>query len=114
MPALDMPRVRVTMRDGSTHDVQTENPDMVYFDLERAKRKWPGIQEAPFLWLNYLAYSKLKRDGALANGSPAPSFETWLATTVAVINIDEEGNAVTATVTADPTQEGPAPDSLLR
>lgn len=104
-PRLDTPHLLVVMADGTEYDVKTESPDMVYFDLERAKRKWPGIQEAPFLWLSYLAYSKLKRTGA---GVPA-TFDAWLPTTSRIDNLDADGQLSNETETAGPTMPGPVP-----
>lgn len=106
-PRLDTPRVMVTMTDGRALDVQTENPDMVFFDLERARKKWPGLQDAPFLWLSFLAYSKLKRSGEL--GTPVPPFDAWFLETVSVVNLDADGNPATESESADPTQPVAAP-----
>ena len=101
-PQLDTPYIRVTMADGRSFDVQTENPDMVLFDLERAKRKWPTFQDAPFLWISYLAYSKLKRSG---NDIGGDSFDAWLLKTSSVTNLNADGVEDTDVVSAFPTQE---------
>jgi len=103
---LDTPYVRVTYADGTSADVQTENPDMVFFDFERARRKWPSFQDAPFIWLNYLAYSKLKRSKLIDS---KVSFEDWVITTVAVDNLDEDGNKAQVPQAAGPTQPGQEP-----
>lgn len=103
-PQLDTPHVRVTMTDGREYDVQTENPDMILWDLERHKRKWPSFQEAPFLWLNYLAYSKLNRTGQ-ANGE---TFDRWMLKTSRVENLNAEGTPDDDVVTAFPTQQAAA------
>jgi len=105
-PKLDTPYIRVTMADGRSFDVQTENPDMVMFDLERSKRKWPSFQDAPFLWLNYLAYSKLKRSGADIGGD---TFDAWLMKTSNVENLNDDGAPATDVVSAFPTLEVAAP-----
>jgi hypothetical protein len=105
-PQLDTPHIRVTMADGREFDVQTENPDMVLFDLERSKRKWPTFQEAPFLWISYLAYSKLKRSGADIGGD---TFDAWLLKTSNVSNLNADGAPGPDVVAAFPTQEVPAP-----
>lgn len=49
------------MRDGSSWDVQTENEDLVSWDMTRGPRKWPKGDEAPFLWLTFLAWNAGKR-----------------------------------------------------
>lgn len=98
-PKLDTPRLRVVMQDGQEFDVQTENPDMVFWDIERAKRKWPTFQDAPFLWINYLAYSKLKRDGLASE-----AFDAWITRTRIVQNLNEDGAASAEVNGADPTR----------
>jgi hypothetical protein len=105
-PKLDTPRLRVYMQDGTEHLVETENPDMVLFDLERAKRKWPTMQEAPFLWINYLAYSRLKRSGVPVGAS----FDAWLLTTRLIQNVDGDGEVSDEALAAFPTLPGPEPD----
>src|SRR5690242_7666585 len=104
-PRLDTPHIRVTMNDGREYDVQTENPDMVMFDIERAKRKWPTFQDAPMLWINYLAFSKLKQSGELGN----ETFDAWILRTVRVDNLNEDGVPDDDVVTAFPTREVAAP-----
>lgn len=104
-PRLDNPHVLVVMADGTEHDVQTESPDMVLFDLERARRKWPPIQEAPFLWLSYLAFSKLKRSGV----EVGRSFEEWMLKTSKVQNLDTSGDESDETAQAFPTPTAPEP-----
>lgn len=104
-PKLDTPYLRVTMADGRSFDVQTENPDMVMFDLERAKQKWPAFQDAPILWVNYLAYSKLKRSGEIGN----EPFNTWVLKTSSVTNLNDDGAPSDDVVTAFPTRAGVAP-----
>lgn len=86
-PQLDTPRIRVIYTDGHDEIVETENPDMVFFDIERAKRKWPTFQDAPMLWVNYLAYSKLHRTGQIER---AVSFENWLLSTRGIKNLDAD------------------------
>ena len=88
---LDTPHVRVTYTDGEQVEVQTENPDMVFFDFERARRKWPSFQEAPFVWISYLAYSKIKRSGLLRD--PNQTFENWVLTTVAIDNLNGDSES---------------------
>lgn len=104
---LDTPRVLVIMADGSMVDVQCEHPDLAMYDLERAKRKWPSIQEGPIWWLSWVAYSKLKRSGQLPD--PKAPFEAWLLTTAGVKNLDEDGRIDELVATVGPTPEGPAP-----
>jgi hypothetical protein len=103
---LETPHLRVRYADGREITVKTDNPDMVYWDLERAKRKWPTGQDAPMLWINYLAYSKLHRSGDIERGT---KFEDWLATTAAIDNMDADGEPSDETATVGPTAPGPEP-----
>lgn len=43
--------------------VQTDNRDMVRWDLTRGRRQWPQAQDAPFLWGTFLAWAALHRAG---------------------------------------------------
>jgi len=100
-PKIETPHVRITYADGRSVTVKTDNPDMVFYDIERAKRKWPAGQDAPMLWINYLAYSKLRRTGEI---DKALTFEDWLLTTSALENMSEDGEPDGAVVTVGPTQ----------
>lgn len=68
-PRLTTPRLRVVMDDGGEHEVQALNIDMLAFDRERAKRKWPTAQDAPFVWLTFLAWSAMRREGVVPDMS---------------------------------------------
>lgn len=101
MERLTTPRMRVIMTDGSRHDLQALNVDMVAWDRERGKhRDWPAAQEAPFLWANYLAWHVLTRTGVYTGTLPA--FEADAAQ-VEVHDDDEDDVAV------DPTRTGREP-----
>jgi hypothetical protein len=97
---IETPHVKVTYEDGSTIIVKTENPDMVFFDLERSKRNWPQGADAPLLWVNWLAYSKLRRTHVLERGV---TFEDWLMTTQLIENVDSEGEPSELPVSVGPT-----------
>jgi len=104
-PQLDNPKILIVYKDGREATVQTENPDMVFFDLERARRKWPTFQDAPMLWVNYLAYSKLKRTGEIAGDS----FDAWLLTTQAIKNLNADDQESGQLLAVGPTQPTPGP-----
>jgi hypothetical protein len=106
-PKIETPHIRVTYADGRRVSVKTDNPDMVFYDIERAKRKWPAGQDAPMLWVNYLAFSKLRRTGELEKGL---SFEDWLLTTSVIENLDDDGELAQELATVGPTQEVPESD----
>lgn len=98
---LTTPRIRVIMADGTCHNIQALNVDMVAWDRERGKhRDWPPAQDAPFLWATYLAWHVMRRDGVFTGTLPA--FETD-ALQVEVLADDEEESTV------DPTRTGPEP-----
>jgi hypothetical protein len=99
---LETPHIRVTYADGRSVTVKTDNPDMVFWDIERTKRKWPAGQDAPMLWINYLGYSKLRRTGEIERGL---SFEDWLLTTASIENLDDSDEPSDEPVTVGPTQE---------
>lgn len=99
-PRLDTPHIRVTLTDGTEYEVQTINADMVMFDLERAKRHWPALTDAPILWITYLAFAALRRDGTI----PASVlFDSWVTTTEQIKNLNETGQESEETVKAFPT-----------
>ena len=98
---LTTPRMRVLMTDGTRHDVQALNVDLVAWDRERGRhRDWPAAQDAPFLWATYLAWHVLARSGTFTG--PLPAFEID-AQQVEVLGDDEDADAV------DPTRTGLEP-----
>jgi hypothetical protein len=68
-PKLSTPRLHVVMVDGATFDVQALNVDLVAWDRDRAKHKWPLPADAPFVWLNYLAWHVLTREQAIPSAT---------------------------------------------
>ena len=74
-PRLSTPTLRVIMLDGSEHVVQAINVDMVAWDRDRAKHQWPSPQDAPFIWLNYLAWHVLTKTQKLLPAMTLREFE---------------------------------------
>ena len=65
-PKLSTPRLHVVMADGAEFDVQAINVDLVAWDRHRARTGEPLPSDAPFVWLNFLAWHALvKREGVL-------------------------------------------------
>lgn len=60
--SLSAPRLHVILEDGTQHDVQTDNRDLLAWDRSRAKHKWPTAQDAPFVWMTFLSWSALRRE----------------------------------------------------
>lgn len=84
---LNSPRLRV-IRDG--HDpleVQTANPDLVLWDRTRVKKRWPKLDEGPFLWLTFIAWAAARRTGAIPREL---TYESWEAETLDVENLDAD------------------------
>ena len=103
-PKLSTPRLHVVMVDGAEHDVQALNVDLVAWDRDRAKHKWPGPQDAPFVWLNYLAWHVLTREG-IVPAMTLREFESAAAEVSSGAADDEDdGDSV------DPTNTGRAPE----
>ena len=111
---LASPRIRVTLEQPGSEDylqldVQTDNRDLVRWDANRGKYRWPTGQEAPMLWLKFLAWAALVR-----SDQPVPhEFEAFNNLCVAIQAIDRDGNPVhpgtpeSAMVTDSPTLPGP-------
>ena len=99
---LTTPRMRVIMHDGTTHQLQALNIDMVAWDRERGKhRDWPAAQDAPFLWATYLAWHVMTRTGVFTGTLPA--FEADADQVEVLVDDDEDDTSV------DPTRTGREP-----
>lgn len=48
--------------------VRATTRDMVGWDLERSRRKWPASSDAPFLMTSFLGWHALRRIGSLPSG----------------------------------------------
>lgn len=105
---LSSPRVRVIREGCEDLELQTANPDMIAWDLTRPKQRppWPKFDEAPFMWLTFLAWHAARRTGAIDTGY---TFERWRDEVLEVANLDEtEGENDEA---GRPTLPDPGPDS---
>jgi hypothetical protein len=107
VPELSSPRVAVVMSDGSTHEVQTLNPDLLRYDMTRSKHGWAPAQQAPMLWLTFIAWAALRREQLIPDDMGWELFSTERC--ISVQPLDEEGQPRTV----DPTQVAAEPDSLL-
>lgn len=89
---LSSPRVLVLREGHEPLEVQTTNADMVRWDLTRPKQRppWPKFDEAPILWLTFLAWAAARRTGAI---EMTHTWETWLEETLEVQPLeDPEGD----------------------
>lgn len=106
MARMVSPRLLVTLDDGNEYDIQTDNRDMVRFDLLKGRKQWPSMQEAPMLWVTVLAWSCLARENKLPE-----DVEKGIDKIIAVEALDEDGNvvdlddpAIAEAVSVDPTK----------
>lgn len=114
MTSLTTPKIRIRLETPGTDElteylVQTDNRDMVAFDLTRSRKGWPSIEDANMLWINFLAHHALAKRG----GVPI-SFDDFLARAVSVDPVDEDGNDIDPEnpadgVSADPFQKTAEP-----
>jgi hypothetical protein len=101
---LTIPRVEVTLDDGTTYEVQAMNPDLIRWDRMAAKNGWPGPTTAPFLWLTFIAWSASKRSGAI------PADMTWeVFGDERCIQVRNLTNELEPTDGVDPTPPGRVP-----
>lgn len=97
MTRLPTPRLTVVLSDDRELTVQALNVDMLKWDRTRAARKWPDGREAPFVWMTFLAWHALRREGQIPEGTTLDDFETMC---LSVVSQESE---------TDPTQPGPGP-----
>ena len=100
---LTSPLVGVQFFNGrESLEIQTANPDLVLWDMTRVRHKWPKFDEAPFLWLTFIAWAAAKRTEAI------PADMTWDAWKAEVA--DAEALNVDTGDAGRPTDAGPGPD----
>ena len=88
-------------------EVQTLNPDLIAWDMTRAKHRWPEVKDAPFKWLTFLAWHACRREGRIPNDL---RYEEWEATTLNISNLDADDDDDEAGHPVDPTHAAAAPD----
>lgn len=65
MTAVPQLRFKVTMRDGTEHEFDVDNPALVAYEMQAANERWPGPDVAPLLWQTSVAYWQMVDDGIL-------------------------------------------------
>ena len=105
-PDLSAPLVRVVLADGGTYEVQCANPDLVRFDMTRGRMHWPAAQEAPMLWLTFIAWAASKREGLVYDDMTWEQFSETQCVSIEALNVD-----TSAVGPASPTLPGPEPGS---
>ena len=102
------PAITVTLDDGTTWTIATGNPDLVAWDMTAAKHKWPGVKDAPFLWLTFLAWHASRRKGALPD--PGMTWEQFKTRAENVVGPDGDDDDDAGMIAVRPTLPDPAPD----
>jgi hypothetical protein len=93
---LSCPRV-VVIREGLPDlEVQTTNADMVRWDLTRPKQRppWPAFNEAPMLWMTFLAWAAARRIGAIEQ---SVTWERWSAEVLEVRPVQDPDDEAAGT-----------------
>jgi len=110
MAQLSAPKVVVLMETAGSDElteytVQTDNRDAIQWDVTRPRRSWPVFNEAPMLYMTFLAWHAMHRTGATK-----ASLDEFMkdAVEVKVLTVDGKAvapaEAVEADVMANPTQ----------
>jgi hypothetical protein len=69
MTQLSAPKVLVLVETADSDElteytVQTDNRDAIQWDVTRPRRSWPAFNEAPMLYMTFLAWHAMHRSGA--------------------------------------------------
>lgn len=109
-------KLDVELSDGTQHSIQVGNPSLVSWDRARATYKWPGIADAPFLWMTYIAWHHMKATGLIAKDTTYEKFENELC--AAIADPDEDARAAAEAAggefegdAVDPTATSPGVES---
>ncbi len=112
-PRIASPRLAVVLEkpDRTLVEIitQTDNRDAVRWDMTRGRKNWPSMQDAPLLWMTFLAWSALARSGDFTG-----TFEQFNDVALSLRGVDADGNTLSAqtveATTVGPTQSGLVPD----
>lgn len=112
-PRIASPRVAVVMeRDDQLVEVitQTDNRDAVRWDMTRGRKQWPTGNQAPMLWITFLAWSALNRSGDFEG-----DFAAFNDVALSIVAVDHDGNPISDDADPEglgvgPTRSGPEPD----
>lgn len=96
------PRVLVVFTNGREPlEIQSDNRDLVGYEKTRIKHKWPKFDEAPFVWLTFLAWSAARRAG-----QESGTYEAWEN---AVLSVRDMSSTAEDEEIGTPTLPGPDP-----
>jgi hypothetical protein len=68
-------------------ELQATNQDLLLWDKTRAKHRWPKFEDAPFIWMTFLAWSAARRTGVIP---PETKYEAWEADVLEITSEDNE------------------------
>ena len=92
----------VELKDGTEHVIRITNPSMVAFDRARATRDWPSSEDAPILWMTFLAWHHMKAAGLIS--CDLKQFETTECVAVQVHGAARKGKKGRKAKSVDPTR----------
>lgn len=88
-PKLRAPICRVVLDDGTEHEVQAANPDLVRFERTRVKHGWPPASEAPQLWATFVSWHACRRLGVI---DPKVTFEQFESTALEAMPVRDDSH----------------------
>ncbi len=74
MAEMKMPVFTVRLSSGEQLTVTVTQAAQVAWDLERAKRQWPVMDQATSLWASFVVWNQARRDGQIDKNQPFESF----------------------------------------
>lgn len=99
MSALEVPELEVWLDGRDPFRVRIDQAAQVKWDLERAKRRWPPMDDAQALWSTFVAWAAASRGGLVEDKMP---FEVFAEQIVKIDLVSVEP--------VNPTDPGAGPD----
>ena len=96
---LSTPLVDVVLDDGRTLTVRVLNADLIRWDRTAAKHGWGAFQTQPFVWLTFVSWSALRREGQIPQDWTWEEFSEKHCLQVK----NTEGSSENGLATVDPT-----------
>src|SRR5262245_52181315 len=85
---LPTPRVRIYRPgDDEPVELQTVNPDLLWWDRTRLKHRWPKTEDAPILWLTFVSWAAARRSKIIPD---AMTYEAWADEALAIEPVTEK------------------------
>ena len=100
---LPTPTARVRMSDGRVLEARVLNTDYLRWDRTRSKHNWPPAAEALFMYMTFLAWSALRREGQIADSL---TWEQFSEESCEQVELDRQEAELNGTSGVDPTLEG--------